>query len=234
LLLKSLGRRIQQYESDYSSMEMLRPTTTTRAGVRPLTSSIELLSPQSNYCQIMEFQGVGVHILMSAKTALELGCPFHHSLFHLHALSRRAHSSPLAASSRTMSTAATLSYRACMHAFIPCLWPTYLHFMHVTKVFEDPMTFNPDRLIVQTGKPAARSLRICLQLRTPVGIGTYVYTCAPSYADPPSSSACPCNQIAQAISYIFGVTASLSSSPGTSSAAALATVTVVFTAPRHP
>ncbi|KAI9439787.1 fatty acid synthase [Lactarius indigo] len=36
--------------------EMSRPTTTTRAG-------------------FMESQGVGVHIVMSAKTALELGCP---------------------------------------------------------------------------------------------------------------------------------------------------------------
>ncbi|KAH9966202.1 hypothetical protein BGW80DRAFT_1343438 [Lactifluus volemus] len=36
--------------------EMSQPTTTTRAG-------------------FMESQGVGVHIVMSAKTALELGCP---------------------------------------------------------------------------------------------------------------------------------------------------------------
>jgi fatty acid synthase subunit alpha, fungi type len=52
--------------------EMSRPTTTTRAGVRPLMSFAEL---PSNDHQFMESQGVGVHILMSAKTALELGCP---------------------------------------------------------------------------------------------------------------------------------------------------------------
>ena len=42
-----------------------------------------------------------------------------------------------------------------------------------------------------------------------MSIGTYVYTRAQSYADPPSSSprsACPGNQIAQAIMYIFGST----------------------------
>ena len=35
-------------------------------------SSAEL---PSNDNQLMESQGVGVHILMSAKTTLELGCP---------------------------------------------------------------------------------------------------------------------------------------------------------------
>jgi fatty acid synthase subunit alpha, fungi type len=52
--------------------EMSRPTTTTRAGVRLPMSSAKL---PSNNNQFMESQGVGVHILMSAKTAHELGCP---------------------------------------------------------------------------------------------------------------------------------------------------------------
>jgi len=55
--------------------EMSRPTTTTRAGVRSLIILTEPLCANLITFQFMESQGVGVHIVMSAKTALELGCP---------------------------------------------------------------------------------------------------------------------------------------------------------------
>jgi cytochrome P450 len=32
--------------------------------------------------------------------------------------------------------------------------PRNRHFMHDPEVYKDPMTFNPDRLIAQPGKPA--------------------------------------------------------------------------------
>lgn len=44
--------------------------------------------------------------------------------------------------------------RPCVHAFMPSLRPAYRHFMHDPEVYKDPMTFNPDRLISQPGKPA--------------------------------------------------------------------------------
>ncbi|KAH9990147.1 cytochrome P450 [Russula vinacea] len=60
------------------------------------------------------------------------------------------------------------------------------HFMHDPEVYKDPMTFNPDRLIAQPGKPAEPD-----PFDFAFGYGR---------------RACPGNQLAQSIMYIFGAT----------------------------
>ena len=61
--------------------EMLQSTTTTHAGGVSSDLSCQICIPKSNDHQFMESQGVGVHILMSAETALELSP---HQPIHVH------------------------------------------------------------------------------------------------------------------------------------------------------
>jgi hypothetical protein len=55
--------------------EMSRPAMTNRAGVRPIISPAELSYVNIIIVSFTESQGVGVHILMSANNALQLGRP---------------------------------------------------------------------------------------------------------------------------------------------------------------
>ncbi len=72
--MKATSNAETEFAMGREPTEMSRPATTTRSGVRDpsLFSSLLVLT---HLLQFMEAQGTGVHVLMSAKTALELGCP---------------------------------------------------------------------------------------------------------------------------------------------------------------
>jgi hypothetical protein len=78
--------------------------------------------------------------------------------------------------------------------------------VHDPEVYKDPIAFNPDPPIAKPAEPDP------FDLPWATDAGEYrqqVYTYAQAYANPPSSSprsACPGNQVAQAIMYIFGAT----------------------------
>ena len=79
--------------------------------------------------------------------------------------------------------------------------------MHDPDVYKDPMSFNPDRLIAQPDKSAEPD-PFDLRLATVAG---ELYARTPAYAQipnllPPLRSACPGNQLAQSIMYIFAAT----------------------------
>ena len=70
-------------------MEMSQSTTTTRAGGVSSDLSCQICVPKSNDHQFMESQGVSVHILMSAETALSPHQPIHvHFAGHFRCLGR--------------------------------------------------------------------------------------------------------------------------------------------------
>lgn len=71
--MKATSNAQSEFAMGREPTEMSRPATTTRAGVR--CNFISLSSQTDAFLQFMEAQGTGVHIVMSAKTALELGCP---------------------------------------------------------------------------------------------------------------------------------------------------------------
>jgi fatty acid synthase subunit alpha len=54
--MKATSNSATEFAMGREPTEMSRPTTTTRSG-------------------FMEAQGTGIHVVMTAKTALELGCP---------------------------------------------------------------------------------------------------------------------------------------------------------------
>jgi fatty acid synthase subunit alpha len=69
--MKATSNAETEFAMGREPTEMSRPATTTRAGVR-------LLYPRlynTDFVQFMEAQGTGVHIVMTAKTAIELGAP---------------------------------------------------------------------------------------------------------------------------------------------------------------
>jgi 3-oxoacyl-(acyl-carrier-protein) synthase len=71
--MKATSNAETEFAMGREPTEMSRPATTTRAGV--CNHSYYILGRADNRLQFMESQGTGVHIVMSAKTALEIGAP---------------------------------------------------------------------------------------------------------------------------------------------------------------
>ena len=69
--MKATSNAETEFAMGREPTEMSRPATTTRAGVRLLYP----LLYNTDFVQFMEAQGTGVHIVMTAKTAIELGAP---------------------------------------------------------------------------------------------------------------------------------------------------------------
>ena len=71
--MKATSNAETEFAMGREPTEMSRPGTTTRAGVCRAMQSERY--PANHWLQFMESQGTGIHIVMSAKTALELGAP---------------------------------------------------------------------------------------------------------------------------------------------------------------
>lgn len=71
--MKATSNAETEFAMGREPAEMSRPATTTRSGVSSISPGV--FRPPDICVQFMEAQGTGVHVLMSAKTALELGAP---------------------------------------------------------------------------------------------------------------------------------------------------------------
>jgi fatty acid synthase subunit alpha len=71
--MKATSNAETEFAMGREPTEMSRPATTTRAGVSSQFNLMHaFLDPVD---QFMESQGTGIHIVMNAKTAIELGAP---------------------------------------------------------------------------------------------------------------------------------------------------------------
>ena len=69
--MKATSNAETEFAMGREPTEMSRPATTTRAGVSLLYLGCYI----TDFVQLMEAQGTGVHIVMAAKTAIQRGPP---------------------------------------------------------------------------------------------------------------------------------------------------------------